>query len=68
MELKFISVVDDDEMLDCFLNLPLQNEMRYPLELVWIQHNQSDDEELNARRQAHQNTSPIKYINNVPLV
>jgi hypothetical protein len=67
--LAFFSVVDgNDDMLDCFLNLPHQNEMSYPLELPWIQQNQFDDEQLNMRQQAHPNMFPVKYINNVPLV
>jgi hypothetical protein len=68
LEMKLFSIADNDEMLDCFLNLPLQNEMCYPLELAWIQHNQFEDEQLNAKRQIQQNMYPVKHINNIPLV
>jgi hypothetical protein len=37
---------DDDDLLECFLNHPLLEEMHYPLNYQLIQQNQFDDAQL----------------------
>lgn len=49
-ESLFVSVLDDDDLLECFVNLPEANAMRNPLDLAWILENQFDDQVLNQRR------------------
>ena len=64
----FTSVVDDDEMLDCFLNLPPAQDMQYPLDRQWIQQNQFNDVILQATRAANPQRYPVKYFGTVPLM
>jgi hypothetical protein len=37
---------DDDDMLDCFLNHPPLEEMKYPLDYQLIQQNEFDEKQL----------------------
>ena len=41
------SLLDDKEMLDCYLNLPPINVMQNPLQYRWIQQNQFENALLN---------------------
>jgi RNase H-like domain found in reverse transcriptase len=62
------SLLDDDELLDCFLNFPQDNSLRSPLDLSWIQQNQFEDQHLQARQQQFPDMFPIKYIDHIPLM
>ena len=55
-------------MFDCFLNLPAQEQMRYSLDLQWIQENQFEDTDLNQMRQEHPGNFPAYTIDGVPLL
>ena len=44
----FSSIADDSELLDCFLNFPLEP-IYYPFDLQWLLQNQFEDQELNQR-------------------
>ena len=67
-ESLFSSLTDNKMMLDCFLNLPTQRQMRYPLDLRWIQENQFEDQELNNMRQEHPANFPAHTIDGIPLL
>jgi transposase InsO family protein len=64
----FSSLTDNKNLLDCFLNLPTQRQMRYPLDLRWIQENQFEDTILNEMRQEHPGNFPAHTIDGVPLL
>jgi len=67
-ESLFFSLTDNKILFDCFLNLPTQQQMRYPLDLKWIQENQFEDEKLNEMRQQHPGNFPAHTIDGVPLL
>ena len=67
-ESLFSSLTDSKEMLECFLNLPTQQQMRYPLDLKWIQENQFEDRDLNNMRTEHPGNFPAQTIDGVPLL
>ncbi len=46
----YFSLTDFEEMLDCFLDLSAPQQMRYPIDLQWIQENRFDDRGLNNAR------------------
>ena len=64
----FFSLTDHELMLDCFLNFPAPQQMRYPLDLRWIQENQFEDRDLNAQRRQHPLNFPARTIDDVPLL
>jgi len=56
---NFYSILNDPELLDCFLNLPtLDDNNHNPLNYEWIQKEQQDDEKL----QELQRRFPMQYI------
>lgn len=67
-ELLFLSLTDNTMMLDCFLNLPTQQQMRYPLDLKWLQENQFEDNELNDVQKQHPGNFPARTIDGVSLL
>ena len=67
-ESLFSSLTDNKMMLDCFLNLPTQRQMRYPLDLQWIQENQFEDQALNDMRQEHPANFPANTIDGISLL
>jgi transposase InsO family protein len=67
-ESLFFSLTDNKILFDCFLNLPTQQQMRYTLDLKWIQENQFEDEKLNEMRQQHPGNFPAHTIDGVPLL
>ena len=64
----FFSLTDSELLLDCFLNLPPQRQMRYPMELRWIQENQFEDANLNNERQQHPLNFPALTIDGIALL
>ena len=56
---SFFSLVDDKELLDCFLNLPPQDVEENPLNFKWIAEEQSKDAILERWRQR----LPDQYFN-----
>ena len=64
----FFSLTDNKMMFDCFLNLPTQKQMRYPLDLRWLQENQFEDQDLNNMKQKHPGNFPANTIDGVPLL
>jgi transposase InsO family protein len=67
-ESLYSSLTDNKMLLECFLNLPTQRQMRYPLDLRWIQENQFEDMELNDMKQKHSGNFPVHTIDDVPLI
>ena len=67
-ESLFFSLLDQPDLAECFLNLPDAEMMRNPLDPQWMQENQFEDEQLNARRQDRPELFPVKYISGVPLI
>jgi hypothetical protein len=68
MEESLYSLLTDKSMLDSFLNLPTQKEMRYPLDLRWIQENQFEDSELNDMQREHPGKFPSNTIDGIALL
>ncbi|KAL7530913.1 LOW QUALITY PROTEIN: hypothetical protein ACHAXR_008651, partial [Thalassiosira sp. AJA248-18] len=56
---SFYSFVDDQEMLDCFVNLPSDPTPENPLNFEWLREQQQNDMELLDRAQR----LPQQYIN-----
>jgi hypothetical protein len=54
---NFSFLIDDNELLECFLNLPDKNELPFALDLQRIAQGQQQDQELWQRRLAH----PLSY-------
>ena len=54
---NFSFILDDEEMLECFLNLPAQDEIPFALDLQQISQGQNNDPELLQRRMQH----PMQY-------
>ena len=48
---SFFSFVDDNKMLDCFLNLPSKPLPENPLNLEWLKEQQQNNQELFDRAQ-----------------
>jgi hypothetical protein len=48
---------DDPQLLECFLNHPPIEQMRFPLDYEWIRQNQFDDQQLQQLRQL----KPLEY-------
>ncbi len=67
-DLLLFSLTDHAMMLNCFLNLSAPQQMRYPMDLQWIQENQFDDDELNNARQHHPLNFPAHTSDGVPLL
>jgi Integrase zinc binding domain len=64
----FFSVADEAQMWNCFLNLPLPQQRRNPLDPRWSQRNQFEDYILNQQRQQHPQRFPVRNISGIPLV
>lgn len=62
------SWLEDEELVDCFVNFPPQPNLRNPLELQWIQAHQFEDQQLNEMHQRNPERYPTKYINAIPLI
>ena len=64
---NFFSIIDDDDLLETYLNLPAPN-VKNPLNMKYIHENQAVDARLNQRRQQHPDQYPIKTIDNLPII
>lgn len=67
-ESLFFSFVDDPKLLDCFLNLPPQQQMRNPVEIRWLQENQFEDQQLNQARVDNPLRFPSKNVMGYNLI
>jgi hypothetical protein len=60
---------DDPQLLECFLNHPPIEQMRFPLDYEWIRQNQFDDQQLQQLRQLKPLEYPVMDMgNDVQLV
>ena len=67
-ESLFWSLVDDDTLLDCFVNLPAPTTCRNPHDMRYLQQQQFMDPPLMQRRQERPEEYPVKYVQGVPVV
>jgi hypothetical protein len=56
------NIVNDDQLLDCYLNHPPLEVMQYPLHYDWIQQHQQADLELQQIHQRRPQEYPIKTM------
>ena len=64
----YFSFLDDEELTDCFLNLPSARELPNPTRYGWIQQHLFEDEELNNAHEQNPEKFPIKQFGDYPLI
>ena len=64
---NFYSIIDDNDLLETYLNLPAPN-IQNPLNMKYIHDNQVVDAWLNQKRQENPDQYPIKTIDNYPII
>ena len=65
---SFFSILDDEELLECFLNYPDPAHIQSPLDYQLIQQEQTNDQELQALRLAEPHKFPTQLIDGYQLV
>ena len=65
---NFSFILDDKEMLECFLNLPAQDEIPFALDLQQIAQGQNNDPELLQRRMQHPMQYPEQHFGDIRIL
>eukprot|EP00521_Asterionellopsis_glacialis_P000237 CAMPEP_0195249454 /NCGR_PEP_ID=MMETSP0706-20130129/2126_1 /TAXON_ID=33640 /ORGANISM="Asterionellopsis glacialis, Strain CCMP134" /LENGTH=303 /DNA_ID=CAMNT_0040301261 /DNA_START=346 /DNA_END=1254 /DNA_ORIENTATION=- len=81
LEQHFFSILDDEELMDCFVYFPFEEDnpfdcfinfpemnIRNPMDLGWILQHQFEDIELNSTYQNNQEQYTTKIIDNCPFI
>ena len=67
-EALFFLIVDNDTLLDCFVNMPAPAACRNPHDMRYLQQQQFMDPPLMQKRQERPDEYPIKYVQGIPVV
>ena len=67
-ESLFASIADNDELLDCFVNLPAPTVCRNPHDMKYLQQQQFMDPPLLQKRNQRPNEFPVKYVQGIPVI
>ena len=82
VESKFHSILDNQELAECFTNFPFDHNsapfdsfvnfpsdnIRNPMDLKWIQEHQFEDKELNRIHQSNPNQYVTKFIDDYAMI